>query len=202
MKKIYWATGVTLLGLVLTSCTSIFGAINVEEASYTLISVDGDFEVRKYDDMVVARTHVDEEYAGSSRKGFRRIAGYIFGKNVSKKNPKRSEEIAMTAPVFQHPDPAGWSMSFVMPSSYDLDSLPDPVDDSVVLKRVAGPRVAVLRYSGRLTGERIDEHAETLMAWIRETGHVAISEPYSAGYNPPWTIPMFRRNEVMVEIKP
>lgn len=57
-------------------------------------------------------------------------------------------------------------------------------------------RIAALRYTGMTTAKIIDEKARELKSWLKDNGIPALGEPWSARYDPPWTIPFLRRNEV------
>jgi hypothetical protein len=206
MKKLVAA----LISMFFTGCT-IFGIRTVEQPNYTVLTADGDIEIRQYDDFIVAETIVEADYDDAGSTGFRRLAGYIFGKNKQEQKismtapvlqePEEGEKISMTAPVMQEKAAEGWKMSFVMPAKYTMETLPEPVDPNVVLKEVRGGKVAALRYRGRLSEENIREKAEELDTWLEENGYTALSTPRSAGYDPPWTIPFLRRNEVHIDIE-
>ena len=81
---------------------------------------------------LVAETAVEGSFDTASRKGFRRVAGYIFGEN--KNSIGQSEKIQMTAPVTVKPDNEDWVLHFVMPSNYDK-SIPVPNNRSILLKK-------------------------------------------------------------------
>lgn len=127
-----------------------------------------------------------------------------------------SQKIAMTAPVAMEPlvsQTAGstglpalqgasrWRMHFVMPSQYTLAGLPKPNNPAVSLREVPAKTWAVLRYSGFNTEARIQRKTDELVAWLTDKKIKTLGSPQLARYNPPWTLPMFRRNEVMLEIQ-
>lgn len=206
MKKLAAVT----MSILFTGCT-VFGIRTVEQANYTVLMDDGDIQIRHYDDFIVAETIVQAEYDEASSIGFRRIAGYIFGEN--KRNEKvamtapvlqereTGEKISMTAPVLQEKSGASWKTSFVMPAKYTMDTLPQPLDPSVILKEVKGGKVAVIRYKGVLSEENIAKKTKELEHWLKKNDYELISKPRSAGYDPPWTIPFLRRNEVHIDIE-
>ena len=198
-----------LLCMASAGCT-VFGIRTVEEASHKTIVKDGRFSVRQYCDSIIAETFVDADYKGAGSIAFRRLAGYIFGKN--QRNEKiamtapviqepRSEKIAMTAPVLQEKSGQGWRMAFVLPSELTIDTAPEPLDPNVTVRKAKGKKVAVVRYSGRLREAHIEANATKLRNWIYEKGYKAVSEPRSAGYDPPWTLPFLRRNEVHIDVE-
>ena len=129
--------------------------------------------------------------------------------------PAASQEIAMTAPVTMEPvaeaTPGStstqtlqgakrWRVHFVMPSQYTLASLPQPNNPGVQLRQVPATTWAVLTYSGFNTEAGTQKRTDELLAWLAGEKIKPIGSPQLARYNPPWTLPMFRRNEVMVEI--
>jgi len=191
-------------------------AMATEEPKYSVLEKSGDFELREYAPMVVAETIVDGDLDDASSAGFKRIADYIFGNNTARAggNEKismtapvtmapKSEKISMTAPVGMQPK-AGldntnqWRMYFVMPSKYTLDTLPSPNNPAVTLRAIPASRFAVLRFSGLTGEEKTANKTAELLAWLKTKQITPISEPELARYNPPWTLPFLRRNEVMV----
>ncbi len=112
-----------------------------------------------------------------------------------------SEKIAMTAPVGQQRQEGRWAVSFMMPKSYTLDSLPVPDDPAVRLREVPARRVAAVRYSGTWSEERYRKYLRELEAWIDEKGFESLDEPIWARYNPPFTPWFLRRNEILIPVK-
>jgi len=186
------------------------GIRTAEEVPFSVVSDFGDIQIRLYPPIVVAETEVEANYAASGSIGFKRLAGYIFGNNIQKKSmamttpvfrENTGEKIEMTAPVLQQQAGNKWGMSFIMPSGYNLTNLPAPLDDKVIIKEIPAKKVAVLRYSGSLTVERIAEKSLALSAWLTEHQYRQLSKARSAAYDPPWTLPPLRRNEVHIEIE-
>ncbi len=212
------ALGAALVGGLLGG-GSIFGIRSgYEEAAYELLLDDGKFEVRQYEDALVARTVTRGDMSEAGSAAFRRLGGYIFGKNVTRDSvamttpvlqeelkssgASESESIAMTTPVFQEESAEGtWVQTFVLPREYTMETLPVPTDPTVELARARGLKVAVVRYSGLRSTRKIEEQTERLRAWMSERGLVATDAPRSAAYDPPWTIPFLRRNEVQIPIE-
>lgn len=198
-----------LSSLLCTSLT-VMGIRSSEEPSYQVLSEVGNIQIRLYQPMLIAETEIEADYSQAGKIGFNRLAGYIFGGNVQHK------EMAMTAPVFrefigqietmteatQHaPNNNKWIMSFVMPPGFDLTTLPEPSDPLVIIKSVPAKRVATLRYAGSLNQERITEYSQSLLAWLDERHFKPLSSPRSAAYDPPWTLPSLRRNEIHIDIE-
>lgn len=185
-------------------------ASQVEEPSYEVIRRIGDVEVRAYDPVVQAVTDVDGNFDRVQNEGFRRLAGYIFGGN------RQRQAIAMTAPVTTEPMMLAMTapvsttenadkthrVSFTMPAGMTLASLPEPNDPRVTL--VALPRrvVAVLRFSGFSGEDRFKGERETLLTTLGRVGLATRGSLSLARYDPPWTLPFFRRNELQVELDP
>jgi effector-binding domain-containing protein len=199
-----------VLTLFFLSGCSVFGIRTAEEARYTVLVQDGEIQIRQYERLIAAQTEVEGDYDQTTSKAFKRLAGYIFGNNKKKQEismtspvlqERENEKLSMTAPVLQEKSGEKWTMAFVMPSKYTLETLPEPADPEVNLIRIPGKKVAAMRYSGFLTERRISEKAQELTAWLEEKGLKALSSPRSAGYDPPWTIPFLRRNEVHIDIE-
>ncbi|MDO9161266.1 MAG: heme-binding protein [Methylococcaceae bacterium] len=198
-----------LTSLFLAGC-SMVGARTSEEAPFTVLLENGDIQIRQYQELLVAETVIDADYANSGSIGFNRLAGYIFGKNISQDKiamtspvfrEQDSEKIAMTAPVLQQQTGAKWIMSFVMPADYTLSTLPKPIDPLVSIKQIPGKKVAVLKYSGSINEQMIAEKTNVLTAWLVQNHYQILSKARSAAFDPPWTIPSLRRNEVHIDVE-
>jgi effector-binding domain-containing protein len=180
----------------------------VEQAKYEVVESKGEIEIRDYAPMVVAETQVSGERNEAINKGFRIIADYIFGNNAPKQNvamtapviQQPAEKIAMTAPVTQEAADGKWKVRFVMPSSYTMETLPKPNNEAVKLEKIDGKRFAVIRFSGIASEENLKEHTDELNAFIEDKKLSPLSQATYAFFNPPWTLPFLRRNEVMMEV--
>lgn len=195
-----------------TAC-SVFGIQSVEEAPYKMVREDKPYEIRDYSPLVVAQTRVNADFKEAGNVAFRKLFAYISGDNEAQQKiamtapviaePTTSnsgEKIAMTAPVTAQKEGDSWLYRFVLPDSYSLDTAPKPLDSDVSILETVEKRVATIRYSGRATDESRQKQTEALMNWIASEDLVPVSEPRWAGYNAPFTIPFFRRNEVLVDI--
>ncbi len=167
-------------------------ASDIEEPRWELLDTLGEVEVRLYEPTVQAVTRIDSSAATS--KGFRRLAGYIFGGN------ERAQSIAMTAPVQETLTSGAPLMAFTMPSEYALEDLPAPDDDRVTLVPVPAKTIAAVRFSGWATGPKVAKMRERLLTTLEQNGVEVTGEPVLNQYNPPWTMPFLRRNEVTVEV--
>ena len=208
MKK-KWTMITSIIALIL-----IVGVLagpvmsDVEKPDYKVIQSEQNIEIRKYEPMIIAEVEVDGKREDAIGDGFRLLADYIFGNNtvqqvISMTAPvqqKENQKIAMTAPVQQQSMGKSWRMSFVMPSKYSMDSLPVPNNNRVRLKEILTKKFVVIEFSGTNSSENVTEHENQLMNYI-EANQIKINgSPKYAFYNPPWSLPFLRRNEVMIEI--
>ncbi|MCR9128531.1 MAG: heme-binding protein [Alphaproteobacteria bacterium] len=186
-------------------------AMATEEPSYTLVEAHGDIEIRDYPALILAEVEMSGDRREATNRGFRPLAGYIFGGNSPREEiamtapvtstRAQGQEIAMTAPVTSEPGGEGsWRVSFIMPERWTLDSLPAPDDARVELREVPARRVAVIRFNGLMGERRVAEKLGELEAFLSEQGHSAAAPPTFAAYNPPWIPAPFRRNEIWIEI--
>jgi hypothetical protein len=186
-------------------------AMAVEEPSFKTVMQEGDFEIRDYPPLVVAEVTVTGGQWEAANKGFRLLAGYIFGGNRRKQSiamtapvalTPTSEKIAMTAPVTQIKNADSWTVRFTMPSAYTLETLPEPNDPKIHLRRLPPERFAVVRFSGWAQKSDVDAKSATLVA-VAKAHNLRAAGPVSlAQYNPPWTLWFMRRNEVMIPVEP
>ncbi len=180
----------------------------VEQPPYRVIEQQGDIELRDYPSMIVAETEVAGSRQAAINAGFRTIADYIFGNNTSAQKvamtapvlQQAGEKIAMTAPVTQQGAGDSWRVRFIMPASYTLASLPRPKNPAVVLRELPGQRYAVIRFSGLAGEDSLRRRTESLRAFLASRQIGAVGQPSYAFYNPPWTLPFMRRNEVLIAV--
>ena len=204
MKRILLITMVTALILV--------GAINVmaiEEAKYDVIKKDNHFEIREYAPHIIAETVVEGNLEDAGKKAFKRLFRYISGDNRSRdkvamtapvSQQPMAEKIKMTAPVTQQRDKGSWVVSFMMPSSYTIETLPEPEDPRVSLRQVPARRMAAIRYSGFWSEKGYLRNKAELESWMNRMGLIGVSDPIWARYNPPFIPWFFRRNEILIPI--
>jgi hypothetical protein len=167
----------------------------VEQPTYEVVETSGPIELRRYGPMIAAETPTTGERRPAIEEGFRRIAGYIFGGNADK------SKIAMTAPVVQQSSGSGeWTVGFIMPSQWSLDALPKPGDSRVRLVPIPPRRMIAITFSGSATTDLLDARTRELRAYAAAKGLKVAGEPVLAFYNPPWTLPILRRNEVLLAL--
>lgn len=198
------------MGVFNTGC-SVLGLRSEETPQYSVLETDGPIEIREYNQLIVAKTKVTGSFSESQNSAFRILAGYIFGKNKSKERiamtapvtqKPTSEKLAMTAPVTQARVGDQWEMTFTMPSKYTLETLPEPQDSRVEFEVIPSHKVAAIRFTGFWSEKKIDEKTRILTESLRkEKKWKIVSGPRFAGYDPPWTIPLLRRNEVLIDVE-
>ena len=204
----------TVVGQLVESMLSVAGIrVGTEEPRYTARPLIDGVEIRRYGPRIAAETTVaaDEEAARSA--GFRRLAGYIFGGNhqdrriamtapvAEQVDQRTSQKIAMTAPVAQSlGGEEGWIIRFFVPAKWTMDSLPRPDDERVRLVTLPAESVAVLRFTGDRGPDAIAARTQQLLETLRAVGFAPVGEPTTWLYDPPWTIPFRRRNEIAIPV--
>ena len=186
-----------------------------KEPDYSAEKLTRTVEIRHYGARLVAETTVAADEEAARNTGFRRLARYIFGANhadekiamtapvVQQTGNKQGEKIAMTAPVSQESAGDGeWVIRFFMPADKSLESLPKPDDAEVRLVSVPPQTVAVCRFTGSPTRRAVASQTAELMNTLRDNGFEAIDTPAAWFYDPPWTVPALRRNEIAVPVQP
>jgi hypothetical protein len=207
-----------------TLATLLFGLLwtgtlmATEEPKFESLRKEDKVEIRRYGPVIVAETIVDGDMDSASNRGFQLIAGYIFGNNeriamtapVVAEAQSSAEKIAMTVPVSIEPQIADdskmagaqrWRIHFVMPSQYTLATLPKPLNPQVKLREIPAKTYAALTYSGFNTESKVQEKTDQLLDWLKTQKIETIGKPQLARYNPPWTLPFLRRNEILQEIR-
>lgn len=210
-----------LAGGVLAACSVVGMREGTEEPRFEIHARLGDLEIRDYGPRLAAETLVSAkavqgDEAAARNEGFRRVAGYIFGGNRSGEKiamtapvaqataaPAKGETIAMTAPVAQNREAGGgWRIRFFLPADRIWERLPVPNDPAVELVRVPGERMAVLRFSGDRGADAVAMRSADLLRALEASAWRATAAPVAWFYDPPWTIPGLRRNEVAVAVAP
>ena len=204
--------GVLLVGWFLYSWLPVR---NIEEPKYALVSEASGYEIREYAPYIIAETTISgaENRDDAAGKGFPIVAGYIFGDNTKKDKiamtvpvnteESASEKITMTAPVNteEEAESGSYKISFVMPSRYTLETLPEPNNKRVELREVPARKVAVRRFSWTTSESAFKKHEAELLEALTRDSVETVGAVNSARYNTPWTIPFMLRSEVQVEVK-
>jgi len=195
-------------------------AMATEEPKYNVIKKSAPFELRAYAPKIIAETIVYGDLDEASSAGFKLIADYIFGNNIAPAGGnekismtapvtmeattnKQSKKISMTAPVsMAKADGQGefnqWRMHFVMPSEYTMDTLPKPNNPAVTLREIPNSNYAVYLFSWFAGEEKVTQKTNELLVWMKSNNITPTGKPELARYNPPWTLPFLRRNEIMI----
>jgi len=167
----------------------------IEKADYRVIQKSENFELREYTPSIVAETLVKGDFEDAGSLAFRKLFKYISGENTSK------DKIAMTSPVGQRSTKEGWAVSFMMPASYSIDTIPQPTDPRVVIREIPVYRAAVIHYSGRWTEKNYQEHLVLLQDWMGESKLQASGEPVWARYDSPFKPWFMRHNEILISVQ-
>jgi len=205
--------GVAVLGLV-GGC-SVFGIRSgYEQPTYEVVERLGEvMEVRRYPSRLAVETTADGADRDEARNAaFRRLFDYISGENaggreVAMTAPVESAaertEIAMTAPV-ETRDATGEAvrMRFFLPASFNRASAPAPSDPEVRIVTLPQSTLAVRRFSGRWSEASLAEETTALLGRLEGSGWQPAGEPFTMFYDPPFTLPWLRRNEVAVAVEP
>lgn len=188
-----------------------------EEPRFQILQQTDDYELRRYEPYRVAEVEVRGAFEGVGSEAFKILAGYIFGDNqgevkmemTAPVNQRPAEtrssgtRLEMTAPVTQRPQgvtPDTYVISFVMPARFTLETLPRPNNPRIVLREEPARRVAARRYSGSWSEDRYREEERSLLEALKRDGLQPKGAPIYARYNSPFSLPMFRRNEILVPL--
>ena len=201
---------ITLAGQVGESVLSIVGIRTVEEPHHISRPLTDSVEIRQYGGRIAAETTITGDRQDALYRGFRKVASYIFGGNhrnteiemtAPVSQQRSAEKIAMTAPVAQTGSAdGGWTVRFFMPSTWSMETLPTPDDEDVRLVRVPPETVAVVRFSGDRSPSAVARWTEELTRTLRDNGIEPAGDAVAWFYDPPWTLPFRRRNEVAIPI--
>lgn len=180
-----------VIGIVFSS-----SLLAIEKPEYKLIEKDGAYEIRDYPPMVLIAAPMQEEDKASENQSFRKLFKYISKGNEAK------QKIEMTAPVFgAKKEGEKGKMYFVVPKAVVKAGVPLPTDKSLEVVKSEAKRYAVYKYSGRSNIAKRKDAEMLLLKWVQEKKMKTEGLVFWAGYNPPWTLGPFRRNEVFIEIK-
>lgn len=195
MRILYWAISCLLL-------------CSFDEPKYCVVASRDNIELREYSPMLVAEVKVKGQRKEAMKDGFRILADYIFGNNSAKQkipmtapiSEHSQEKIAVTAPAEQQVQGNEWIVRVILPHDYLMESAPKPNNQQISLIALPTTQFVVIRYSGRTSDETVCPQIAKLQNYIVEQKLATEGTPLFAYYNPPWTLPFLRRNEVMVKI--
>lgn len=217
--------GVTIVSImtsVLQGMAGVVGIRTAEEPRFERVErIADDVEIRRYAPRLAADVTLPGDETEVRSEGFRRLARYIFGANTTHDeiamtapvtqstgvpatgvpaDGKRSETIEMTAPVAQEKSAEGWTIRFYMPAEYSRATLPKPDDPSITITEVPAETMAVKTFSGSIAAEAVHHEAKMLLRILKGTAWHPVGAPVAQFYDPPWTLPFLRRNEVAVRV--
>ncbi|KAL3690566.1 hypothetical protein R1sor_016875 [Riccia sorocarpa] len=194
---------------------------DLETIPYRVISKKQGYQIREVESYLIAETDMPGTTGFdfmSSGQAFNTLADYIFGKNkgretmemttpvITRRNEPKSQKMEMTTPVFtQKASSTGsWRMSFLLPSKFDEENIPIPENSSVKIRRVPSKLVAVTAFPGYVTDDLVKRKERELRQALQRDGQVRVKDsiqPDIAQYNPPFTPPFMRRNELSLEVE-
>jgi hypothetical protein len=197
---------------IIALCSGLAGQkvmAKYEQPSYEVLQKNGDIELRQYQPRIIASVEVPASDKDAANQAFRILAGYIFGKNKGQQKVAmtvpvteevKAEKIAMTIPVTEEKIGQSMRMSFNMPTKYTLDSLPKPNDERIKFSTLPPARFVTIRFSGFASAAAFDKHTKILKSYMSEHQLKESGQPMKAFYDAPWTLPFFRRNEVLIAV--
>ena len=208
----YYIFGALIGAVALWGIGSYVVVRTIEEPAYTVVEKKDGYEIRQYQPYILAKATITGSYAEATNKGFRIIADYIFGNNTKKESiamttpvlesEARSENIAMTTPVLESADAHNERIiAFVLPSKYTLDTLPTPNNNAVTFEEVPAQKVAALRFTWYASESRMETKKELLQSYLKRDNLTASGTAKTARYNPPFSMPLLLRNEVLIPIE-
>ena len=189
--------------LIIALFTIIYSTITMalEEPKYQILKSNKNYEIRKYKD----RLAVEVTYSNED-SGFRYLFNYISGENTTSEKVSmtvpvtQSVKIDMTAPVTQSTKNGEMVMHFFLPTKFTLETAPKPTNNRVSLVVLEGGIYAVIKYSGRVTNKNFQKQYKILKDSLVRDNIDFIEPAIRATFNGPFTLPILRRNEVMMKI--
>ena len=183
-----------------------------EEPEFTVLFQEGNLEIREYEPRIIAHVKTTGNFDDASSKGFKMLADFIFGNNTINNTSKKismtapvsaslsSKKISMTAPVLAENNNNEWSIAFVMPKEFTIETLPVPNNQNIRITALPKEKFAVIVFSGLVRESSYNKKVNLLNEFIKKKKLIPLSTIQIARYNPPWTLPFFRRNELLIKI--
>jgi hypothetical protein len=200
--------------LVLLFCFLIFTgaqAVAAEEIAHTVVSSNGNIEIREYAETVKAVVTVKGTRREAANKAFRTLFNFISGDNIADKKiamtapvsqQAQSQKIPMTTPVAQVQAGEGqWAIAFYMPNDMDFENTPKPTNENIQIERIPDQKKAAIQFSGFWSDDNIAKHEQALIAYLEKNNIDYIPQPTYAFYNGPWTPWFMRHNEILFNLK-
>ena len=181
--------------LLITQSNNYIAMADTENQKYSVIHSEEGFEIRFYPSSILATVYSDAKtYRELAYPGFRKLAGYIFGRNES------DTKISMTSPVHMEFSKEESSMSFVMPSSFSEDNLPRPTDQAVKIEKTEDVYMAAISFGGYASDKKIRDYSDKLKTLLENKGISWYGYFRYLGYNPPFQV-FGRKNEIIVPVR-
>jgi hypothetical protein len=197
-----------IFAIALAGCSVVGIRGGTEEPGFRVLADLGPVQIRQYSPRLAASVTVPGDEIAARAAGFRRLARFIFGANTGHSRvamtapvAQTSSNIAMTAPVAQTPGPGGWTITFYMPAKYTAETLPKPTDPGIVVSVVPGEVYGVYCFSGIPGAAPVARAREALLAGLGGSAWQVDGKVVDWFYDPPWTLPFARRNEVAVPVR-
>lgn len=210
----FYSLGAVIILMLLWIIGSYAVVWTIEEPAYSVLEKKDGYEIREYAPYIKAETVVTGSYDEATRQGFRLIADYIFGNNTRKESismtspvlesPQipQSEKIAMTVPVLESSsETATRTIAFILPSKYTMKTLPRPNNANVTLTEVKARKMAALTFTWYPTESRITAKKKLLREYLVRDNVTIVGETETARYNPPLSMPLTLRNEILIQVE-
>jgi hypothetical protein len=202
IKTLYYP----LFSIFITSCSVLGIRSGYETLEYKVLEIADDIEIREYPARLVAEvTNIKND-----NEAFMLLFNYISGENISSQDismttpvqvSKESAKIDMTTPVeVTKSKDAGVSMRFFLPRSYKIENVPKPMDSRININEIPSETFAVITYSGFNSEKNFKSNSDILLNTLAKTNWQVVSKPTFLGYDPPFTLPFLRKNEVIVKV--
>lgn len=159
-----------------------------EQPVYQVVSRSDNIEIRRYQPMLIAKVSLSIPKDQALNTGFKILAKYISQNNI-----------AMTAPVILQKITNKWQVSFIMPSKYQLKDLKPA--EQVTFETLKQSKYVAIRYSGINNDIQMQRHTIKIMDFIEKNHIKTTKDIIYAFYNPPWTLPILRRNEILIRLE-
>ncbi|GFE60127.1 heme-binding protein [Geobacter sp. AOG2] len=203
--------GIMMIILLIWIIGGYVPTMNIHTPAHTVREKRAGYEIREYEPYVIAETLQKRSGDEASPGGFNELFRYISGNNVTRSRldmsapvlrsaDRSGRKIPMSAPVLKDGAGGTGTIAFVMPPGKRPDELPLPKSAAVHLREIPARTVAAVSFTGYATDAVLGKYTAELLAALKRDGIVTRSAPLIALYNPPWTPPFMRRNEVLVEI--
>ena len=167
----------------------------LEKPKYSVELAERNFQIRAYEQHIIAKVITDGERQQALRNGFRPLVRYIGAKE------RGGNKISMTVPVMQEKNSSNdWSVFFFMPSEFTKNSLPPAVDKNIQFEDVMARKTAAITFSGLTTNQLLIDKEKSLLEWIHQNNYTQIGKPIYAFYNDPLTPSFLRKNEILINV--